>query len=92
MVLLNIGNAGRHFVMKGSADQIRRQQRKEEKGEGTSSKGPTSTDVSPVEVKPLEPRRKITPQSVAEAQIKTLSQRNAHVLQEICIICGRDAS
>ena len=31
--------------------KIRRQQRMEEKGEGTSSKGPTSTEVSP-EVEP----------------------------------------
>ena len=37
-------------------------------------------------------RRKITRQSVAEAKIKTLPQRNAHVLSEICIICGRDGS
>ena len=73
-------------------EKICRQQRKEEKGEGTSSKGPTSTEVSPVEVEPIEPRRKITRQSVAEAKIKTLPQTNAHVLPEICIICGRDAS
>ena len=52
--------------------KIRRQQRKEEKGEGTSSKGPTSTEVSP--------------------EVETLPQRKAHVLPEICIICGRDAS
>ena len=32
--------------------KIRRQQRKEEKGEGTSSKGPTSPEVLPVEVEP----------------------------------------
>ena len=32
--------------------KIRRQQRNEEKGEGTSSKDPTSTEVSPVEVEP----------------------------------------
>ena len=32
--------------------KIRRQQRKEEKGEETSSKGPTSTEVSSVEVEP----------------------------------------
>ena len=37
--------------------KIHRQQRKEEKGEETSSKGPTSTEVSPVEVEP--PCRKL---------------------------------
>ena len=35
-------------------EKIRRQQRKEEKGEGASSKGPTSTEVLPVELD-LEP-------------------------------------
>ena len=39
--------------------KIRRQQRKEEKREGTSSKGPTSTEVLPVEVEP--PCNKETP-------------------------------
>ena len=39
--------------------KIRRQQRKVAKGEGTSSKGPTSTEVSPVEVEPIQARRKI---------------------------------
>ena len=73
--------------------KIRRQQRKEEKGEGTSSKTITSTEESHVEVEAIEPRRKITRQSVAEAiNIKALPKRNAHVLPEICIICGRDAS
>ena len=71
--------------------KIRRQQIKEEKAEGTSSKGPTFTELSP-EVEPIEPRRKITCQSVSEAKINTLPQRNVHVLPEICIICGRDAS
>ena len=33
------------------------EQRKEEKGERASSKGP-STEVSPVEVEPIEPRQK----------------------------------
>ena len=32
--------------------KIRAQQKKKEKGEGTSSKGPTSTEVSSVEVEP----------------------------------------
>ena len=77
-------------------EKIRRQQRKEEKGEGTSSKTITSTEESHVEVEAIEPscpRRKITRQSVAEAiNIKALPKRNAHVLPEICIICGRDAS
>jgi hypothetical protein len=50
--------------------KIRRQQRKEEKGEGTSSKTVTSTEESHVEVEPIEPRRKITRQSVAEAILK----------------------
>jgi hypothetical protein len=71
-------------------EKIRRQLRKEERGEGTSSKGLTSTDESHVEVEPV-PKRKMTRQSVAET-IKTLPKRNAHVLLEICIICGRDAS
>jgi hypothetical protein len=62
-------------------------------GEGTSSKTITSTEESHVEVEAIEPRRKITRQSVAEAiNIKALPKRNAHVLPEICIICGRDAS
>ena len=73
-------------------EKIRRQQRKEEKGEGSSSKGPTSAQESLVEMEPIEPRRKITRQSVVEAKTETLLQRNPHVLPEICIICGRDAS
>jgi hypothetical protein len=73
-------------------EKIRRQQRKEEKGEGTSSKTVTSTEESHVEVEPIGPRRKITRQSVAEAINKALPKRNAHVLPEICIICGRDAT
>ena len=48
-------------------EKIHRQQRKEEKGEGTSSKTITSTEESQVKVEPIEPRRKITRQSVAEA-------------------------
>jgi hypothetical protein len=48
-------------------EKIHRQQRKEEKVEGTSSKTITSTEESHVEVEPLETRRKITRQSVAEA-------------------------
>ena len=68
--------------------KIRRQQRKEEKGERTSSKGPTSTEVSPVEVEPMKPRRKMrVNQSQKLNEIKTLPQRNAHVLPEICTIC-----
>ena len=43
-------------------EKIRRQQRKEEKGEGTSSKTVTSTEESHVEVEPIE--------SVAEAKLK----------------------
>jgi hypothetical protein len=58
----------------------------------TSSKTVTSTEESHVEVEPIEPRRKITRQSVAEAINKALPKRNAHVLPEIYIICGRDAS
>jgi hypothetical protein len=73
-------------------EKIRRQQRKEEKEEGTSSKTVTSIEKSQVEVEPIEPRRKITHQSVAEAINKALPKRNVHVLPEICIICGRDAS
>jgi hypothetical protein len=72
-------------------EKIRRQQRKEGKGEGTSSKTVTSEE-SHVEVEPIEPRRKITRQSVAEAINKALPKRNAHALPDICIICGRDAS
>jgi hypothetical protein len=47
-----------------------------------------------VEVEAIKPRRKInTRQSVAEAiNIKALPKINAHVLPEICNICGRDAS
>ena len=44
--------------------------RKEEKEEGTSSKTVTFTEESHVEVEPIEPRRKITRQSVAEAILK----------------------
>ena len=73
-------------------EKICRQQRKEKKGEGSSSKGPTSAQESLVEVKQIEPKQKITRQSVLEAKTKTLPQRNPHVLPEICIICGRDAS
>jgi hypothetical protein len=47
-------------------EKIRRQQRKEEKGEGTSSKTVISTQESHVEVEPIEPRRKIACHSVAE--------------------------
>jgi hypothetical protein len=47
-------------------EKIRRQQRKEGKGEGTSSKTVTSTEESHVEVEPIEQRGKITCQSVAE--------------------------
>jgi hypothetical protein len=57
-----------------------------------SSKTVTSTEESHVEVEPIEPRGKITRQSVAEAINKALPKRNAHVLLEKCIICGRDAS
>ncbi|XP_028413789.1 uncharacterized protein LOC114536635 [Dendronephthya gigantea] len=39
----------------------------------------------------MEPRRKITRQSVADVN-KTLPKRNEHVLPEICIVCGRDSS
>ena len=49
-------------------EKIRRKQRKE-KGEGTSSKTITSTEESHVEVEAIEPRRKITRQSVAEATV-----------------------
>jgi hypothetical protein len=73
-------------------EKILRQQRKEEKEEGTSSKTVNSTEESHVEVEPIEPRRKITRQSVAEAINNALPKRNGHVLPEICIICGRDAS
>ena len=72
-------------------EKIRRQQQKEEKEEGTSSKTVTAAEEHNVEVKPTEPRRKITRQMVAEAS-KTLPKRNEHVLPEMCIICGRDAS
>ncbi len=40
-------------------EKIRRQQKKEEKGEGTSSKTITSTKVPHVDVEPIEPRRKL---------------------------------
>jgi hypothetical protein len=73
-------------------EKIRRQQKKEEKGEGTSSKTITSTEVPHVDVEPIEPRRKLTRQSVAEGRSKTLPKRNEHVLPEICIVCGRDSS
>ena len=72
-------------------EKIRRQQRKEEQGKGTSSKTVTSTEETHVEVEPIEPRRKITCQLVTEAINKALPKRNAHVLPKICIICGRDA-
>ena len=73
-------------------EKIRRQQKKEEEGEGTSSKTITSTEVPHVDVELIEPRRKLTRQSVAEGRSKTLPKRNEHVLPEICIVCGRDSS
>ena len=72
-------------------EKIRRQQRKEDEGEGSCSKGPTSTKESLVEVEPIEPRRKISRQLVVEAKTKTLDERNPHLLLEKCIICGIDA-
>jgi hypothetical protein len=53
-------------------EKILRQQRKEGKWEGNSSKTVTSTEESHVEVGPIEPSRKITRQSVAEAINKAL--------------------
>ena len=38
-------------------EKIRRQQMKEEKGEGSSNKTVTSTEDPNVEVEPIEPRR-----------------------------------
>ena len=66
-------------------EKIRRQQRKEEKRNSTDESHVTAEPM------PMEPRRKFARQSVAETN-KDLRKRNAHVLPEICIICGRDAS
>ena len=47
-------------------EKIRWQQKKEEKGKGTSSKTVTAAEEPNVEVEPTEPRRNITRQMVAE--------------------------
>ena len=54
----------------------------------------TDNICSRVEVEvmePVEPRRKLTRNSDAQAS-KVMPQRSKHVLPERCIICGRDSS